>query len=82
MSHLNLLTINSYIHCGLCTQEFLDGKHKGESPKSIQRIQLGWTKEGLQVWCTRHNCNIMHMDFEGRKIHADTTRQAMDKELV
>jgi hypothetical protein len=40
-----------------------------------QKIQVGWTQLGLQVWCIRHDCNIMHIDFEGVKHRANTTRR-------
>ena len=52
-----------YLHCGLC----LDEKPEDISPMEYSQIQTGWTKEGLQVWCNRHNCNVVHIDFEGQK---------------
>ena len=62
--------IEIYFHCGKCMDE---GIPKGESPKTHQRIQAGWTIEGIQVWCVRHECNIIHIDFEGTKHPADTS---------
>lgn len=56
--------IGFYLHCGLCIKEDLP-----------QRIEAGWTKMGLQIWCRNHDCNIMHINFEGRKHPANTTRQ-------
>lgn len=61
--------ISGYIHCGLCLKEIPEGI----SPKHFQRVNVGWTKEGLQVWCVRHNCNVMNIDFEGHTHPADTT---------
>lgn len=65
--------IIAYLHCGKCLEEW-KANHKGKiSPKDFARTQSGWTKEGLQVWCNRHNCNILNIDFEGQKHPADTT---------
>lgn len=61
--------IGGYMHCGLCVQE----KPENQSPMSWQKIQVGWTKQGLQVWCVRHDCNIVHIDFEGQQHPANMT---------
>ncbi len=67
MNHIQL-----YLHCRKCIEEITEGRAGGEnSPKEYQRIQAGWTKEGLQVWCTRHDLNIVHIDFEGTQHKAD-----------
>ena len=68
--------IEMYLHCGLC----LDEKPEDISPMDYQRIQAGWTVQGLQIWCIRHDCNILHIDFEGRKLSANTTRTSESKE--
>ena len=52
--------IKGYIHCRKCVSE-----HKG------QNVSVGWTTKGLQVWCDHHECNIMHVDFEGVTHPAD-----------
>lgn len=36
------------------------------------RLNCGWTEIGFQVWCTRHGCNVAHIDFEGHKFSANT----------
>lgn len=36
-------------------------------------LQHGWTPIGFQVWCTRHNANVVHVDFEGVKHPANRT---------
>ena len=56
--------IEAYFHCAECLAEL----PKGESPKSYSQIQAGWTKKGFQVWCNRHDMNIMHVDFRGQKM--------------
>ena len=60
--------IKMYHHCRKCLEEL----PAGESPSSYQRISAGWTKRGLQIWCDRHEANIMHVDFEGQTHPANT----------
>jgi len=55
--------IESFFHCSECMKEIPDD----ESPMTYQHIQAGWTIEGFQVWCVRHDLNIIHLDFEGQK---------------
>lgn len=70
----NKLNIQAYLHCALCLNE-LKRDNIPQSPKEYQQIQAGWTPEGLQIWCSRHNCNIIHIDFENQRHPADTTRE-------
>lgn len=56
--------IESFFHCKECMSEIPDG----ESPASWARINTGFTKKGLQVWCERHDKNIIHLDFLGNKV--------------
>ncbi len=65
----NKLCIQLYLHCGKC----LDELPPDTSPEEYSRTQAGWTEEGIQIWCNRHQCNVMHMDFEGRQHPANTT---------
>lgn len=69
-----------YLHCGLCLDELAIG-NIDKSPMEYQWIQAGWTKEGIQLWCVRHECNILHIDFEGKKHPANTTRKAIKTEI-
>jgi hypothetical protein len=57
-----------YFHCGRCMDELPDDT----SPQEYSRLELGWTKLGLQVWCIRHDLNVMHIDFQGQKHPANT----------
>lgn len=50
-----------FIHCALCCEEVPEGMSQ------YQDIECGWTEKGFQVWCCRHNANIIHVDFEGQK---------------
>lgn len=63
--------ITAYLHCGLCLKEL----PQGVSPKDWARTSVGWTREGLQVWCIRHEVNILHVNFEGVKHPATTSRK-------
>jgi len=55
--------IQMFFHCKDCMDE-LPNKM---SPQEYIHIECGWTEKGFQVWCIRHNKNIIHMDFEGYK---------------
>ena len=66
--------IQMYLHCSKCIKKWKEEDVGEISPQDYQKIQIGWTKEGIQVWCVRHDCNILHVDFEGTKHPADTTR--------
>jgi len=46
--------INGYFHCGNC----MSGK-----------LAVGWTKNGLQVFCEKCKKNVINLDFEGQKIN-------------
>ena len=53
--------IRSFIHCKLC----LDTLPADQSPREYTEVEVGFTTPGIQVWCRRHEVNIMHIDFEG-----------------
>ena len=57
-----------FFHCGLCIAEIPNGI----SPRDWMRLEIGWTVQGFQVWCKRHDCNVVHMDFESHKHPANT----------
>ena len=52
-----------FFHCALCLEEL----PKGMSMQEFELNECGWTEKGFQVWCRRHDANIIHMDFEGQK---------------
>lgn len=64
--------IDRYMHCQLC----MDEMPGDTSPKDWSMTQTGFTESGIQVWCNRHDCNIIHIDFEGVKHPADWSRPA------
>ena len=55
--------IVQFFHCKRCGENI----PPGISPSDHQEIEVGWTKIGFQVWCKRHDLNIVHIDFEGHK---------------
>ena len=54
-------SIVMFFHCRRCLEEMPEGT----SPREWAQLEVGWTQIGLQVWCRRHEVNIMHVDFEG-----------------
>lgn len=56
--------IVQFMHCGECLKE-LDGS---VSPREYTHNEIGWTKDGLQVWCVRHEMNVIKLDFKGQKV--------------
>ena len=57
-----------FFHCAKCLNEM----PPDISPRDWARLEAGWTEVGFQVWCKRHECNMINMDFEGQKHPADT----------
>lgn len=77
----NDLAIVMYLHCGKCLDE-LDTGEIDASPREYAHNEVGWTKEGLQIWCIRHECNVVHIDFEGQKHPANTTAKKDEKYAI
>jgi hypothetical protein len=63
--------IQAFMHCGLCLAELPDNT----SPRQWANLEVGWTPAGLQVWCVRHEVNVLHVDFEGQQHPANTSRR-------
>ena len=76
----NTLSIVAYLHCGKCIADRQAGHPEtlDTSPATYSRLSVGWTREGFQVWCQRHSCNVMHVDFQGEKHPANTTAAHAD----
>ncbi len=71
----NTNEITTFMHCGLCMKEL----PSNDSPRDYASLEVGYTEMGIQIWCKRHECNVLHMDFAGQKFYANTTRNE-DKE--
>ena len=67
----NTKAITLHMHCASCLDDLPDGM----APQQWQDLEVGWTELGLQVWCKRHDANIVHIDFEGQTHPANTTRE-------
>jgi len=59
----NERVVESFIHCAEC----LRTKPANISPREWAQLEVGFTREGLQVWCRRHDRNVLHIDFEGAR---------------
>lgn len=64
--------IQMFFHCGQCLAE----RPPDQSPQQWASLEAGWTPLGFQIWCKRHDCNVLHVDFEGQRHPANTTRKA------
>lgn len=72
------LRISHYIHCAKCDDEEALQVLREEGIMSYldyQQVEVGFTDVGIQVWCKRHNHNIIHFDFEGMS-HPFAVKQA------
>jgi hypothetical protein len=68
--------IVQYFHCAKCLKE----KPSNISPRDYAQLEVGFSILGVQVWCKRHECNVMHMDFQGIRHTANTSTVPLDKE--
>jgi len=84
LNKLNKNNIETFIHCKICVNELnnskstkdlsmIDPQSSGYSPRTYARFEVGLTKQGFQVWCIRHNQNVIHIDFKGQEVDTDTT---------
>lgn len=53
--------ITAYMHCSKCLEE----RPADQSPQEFADLSVGFTREGLQVFCNRHQLNVVHIDFQG-----------------
>jgi hypothetical protein len=51
--------IQTFLHCARCTRE-----NPGMPPKKWARLEVGFTRRGLQVWCLRHDMEVAHFTPE------------------
>jgi hypothetical protein len=59
--------IDMYLNCPRC----LDELPHDVTPRDWERLNVGVTNEGVQIWCVRHDVNVMVLDFLGQKIRAN-----------
>ena len=63
--------IEQNIICSKCETEFLLGSTDSRALQEYSRLDIGFTSIGVQVWCRRHDANVVHIDFAGQKPTAD-----------
>jgi hypothetical protein len=56
--------IEQFWHCRQCIEELPEGV----TPRDFIHVEVGFTEAGIQVWCVRHEENIIHLDFLGQKV--------------
>jgi hypothetical protein len=59
--------IRMFFHCKKCLQE----RPEDQSPRDWAQLEVGTTRLGIQVWCKRHEINVIHIDFQTQKHPAD-----------
>jgi len=57
----NTNSIGLFMHCANCLKD----KPADIAARDWVKIEAGWTRRGLQLWCRRCEINILHIDFEG-----------------
>ena len=63
--------IREPVVCAKCADEFQAGATDALSLQDYTRMDVGFTDRGLQVWCRRHQTNVVHIDFAGATPEAD-----------
>jgi hypothetical protein len=55
--------ITTYLHCGECLREWKESQLNKCSPGDYARLNVGYTTTGIQIWCTRHDRNVVIIDI-------------------
>ena len=63
--------IEQPIVCSRCADDVTEGRAGDVSMAEYMRLDVGFSELGLQVWCRRHDANVVHIDFEGRQPPTD-----------
>lgn len=50
----------TYLHCKMCLAEL----PPGASPALWARLSVGVIRGGVQIWCERHDAEVVLIDFE------------------
>ena len=48
-----------------CCRKCFEEKPKETSMEEWSKLNVAFTEIGLQVWCLRHDMNVVHIDFQG-----------------
>ena len=60
----NTFAIKHVLECKRCAESCPAGVLLND----WQRVTIGFTPFGLQVWCVRHQANVFHVDFRGQRL--------------
>jgi len=66
--------ITTFFHCRKCLEEIQASAAQVSafgvrpSPREYAQLEVGYTKVGVQVWCKRHEINVLNLDFNGQKV--------------
>ena len=66
-----LKQINQHVICAKCEEEFQAVSTDSSSLQDYTKLDVGFTDIGIQVWCRRHDANVVHVNFNGQKLEAD-----------
>ena len=66
-----LYQIKEPIVCVKCSVEHTSGLSDAASLQNYSKLDVGFTKRGLQIFCRRHELNVCHLNFNNQKIEAD-----------
>jgi hypothetical protein len=70
MKHL-LYSITDPVVCAKCADEFASGGTDAASLRDYVTVDVGFSDQGVQVWCRRHELNVVHIDFDDARPNAD-----------
>lgn len=70
MKHL-LYSITEPVVCAKCADEVASGGTDAGSLWDYVKVDVGFTERGVQVWCRRHEVNVVHIDFHEARPNAD-----------
>lgn len=69
-------SIKMFFHCAKCMKK----KPINKSPREWSMLEVAFTEIGIQVWCKRCECNIVHVDFEGQKHPTNQFRSPQEEQ--
>lgn len=65
----NTFGIKHVLECKRCVETC----PHGTLLQDYLRVTVGLTAFGMQVWCVRHQCNVIHVDFRGARLPVNST---------
>lgn len=82
MTETHQLNIVAYVNCSRCIAEWKEDPNlnKAMALRNYARFSCGATARGFQVWCNRHECNVIHINFQGMQHPADISRSLTTEE--